>query len=110
MGVVYEPEYRVFVETPSKTHKSAPFDAVEAIKYAAEYLFGLYAIDCLDRGRFVETTCIMYPEKIYCKRYVIEINIPYTKITIKKEKNGDIDKDLFMQIISIIKEQYNERV
>ena len=102
--------YRVFIETPSRWHKSAQFDAVEAIKYVAEYLLNLHALNCLDCGTFVETTCALRPNEIFCKRYVITLNVPYTKITIKKETKGDIDREVFMSIITIIKEMYDERI
>ena len=102
--------YRVFIETPSRWHKSAQFDAVEAIKYVAEYLLNLHALNCLDCGTFIETTSALRPNETFCKRYVIILNVPYTKITIKKETKGDIDREVFMDLITTIKEMYNERI
>ena len=102
--------YRVFIETPSRWHKSAQFDTVEAIKYVAEYLFNLHALNCLDCGKFIETTSALSPNETFCKRYVITLNLPYTKITIKKETKGDIDREVFMDLITTIKEMYNERI
>lgn len=110
MGVRIDTEYRVFVETPYRQHKSAQLDVVEAIKYAAKYLYNLHAIDCLDCGKFVKTTSALRPNETFCKRYVITMNVPYTKITIKKETKGDINREIFMDIISIIKDMYNERI
>ena len=102
--------YRVFIETPSRWHKSAQFDAVEAIKYVAEYLLNLHALNCLDCGTFIKTTCALRPNETFCKRYVIILNVPYTKITIKKETKGDIDREVFMDLITTIKEMYDERI
>ena len=102
--------YRVFIETPSRWHKSAQFDTAEAIKYVAAYLLNLHALNCLDCGKFIETTSALSPNETFCKRYVITLNVPYTKITIKKETKGDIDREVFMDLITTIKEMYNERI
>ena len=102
--------YRVSPPTPYRRHKSAQFDTAEAIKYVAEYLLNLHALNCIDCGTFIETTSALSPNEIFCKRYVITLNVPYTKITIKKETKGDIDREVFMDLITTIKEMYNERI
>lgn len=101
--------YRVFIKTPKNKYKSAPYNVLEAIKYVADYLDNMNAVECLDRGYF-KKTIFMQDNREYTKRYVIEIAIPYTEITIKKEGKGDIDTNLFCKILQVIKETYNERI
>lgn len=103
-------EYRVYIKTPQHKYKSHKMDMLSAIKYVADYLDNIQAIDCLDKGHWVYTEFVLIENITFCKRYIIELNIPYTKITIKKENKGSIDTELFTTALKFIKEKYYERI
>lgn len=109
MGVI-ENKYRVIIETNSQKNMSHPLSMIGAIEYTLDYLSNIHAAECIDNGEWIITQCACIPNTLFCKRYVIIISIPYTKITIKKESRGSIPKDMFNRAIKIIKEDYYEGI
>ena len=47
--------------------------------------------------------------RVYSNNFSVLLN-DETKITIKKETKGDIDREVFIDLITTIKEMYNERI
>lgn len=103
-------EYRVKVYTPTFKYVSHPMTMLDALKYIAQNLKVLRALDCLDRGKIVPTTCIFRGDEVFYKTYVVEVAVPYTKFVLKKQSKGSFDKLELMTVIKYVKGLYNERI
>jgi hypothetical protein len=103
-------EYRVKVYTPTFKYVSHPMTMLEALKYIAQNLKVLRALDCLDRGIIEPTSCIFTGDTIYHKTYVIEVAVPYTKFVLKKQSKGSFDLLEFQITLKYVKGLYDERI
>jgi hypothetical protein len=103
-------EYRVKVYTPTFEYISHPMNMLEAVKYIGKNLAVLRALDCLDRGTIVPTTCVFRGDEVFYKTYVVEVAVPYTKFVLKKQSKGSFDKLELMTVIKYVKGLYNERI
>jgi hypothetical protein len=83
---------------------------IEAVKYIGQNLAVLRALDCLDKGTIVPTTCIFSGDEVFYKKYVVEVAVPYTKFVLKKQSKGSFDKLELMTVIKYVKGLYNERI
>lgn len=99
-------EYRVRVYTPQFKYVSHPMTMLDAVKYIAEYLNTIKAIDCLVCGNIIPTTCVFTGDKVYYKKYEIVVHIPYTKLVLKKQSKGSFDRSELLQTIKYVKEEY----
>lgn len=68
-------------------------------------LFTLNATDSFDKGSFVETKNPFKNETLI-KRYVIDINCPYTRYEVIKQTKGSLNPEIVMASIKLIKEKY----
>lgn len=99
-------DYRVKVYTPYMKYISHPMTMVDAIRYMAEKLDVLHALDCLAVGLIPDSTCVFTGDAIYHKTYVVIVNVPYTKLVLKKYSKGSFDIDELMTTIKYVKEEY----
>lgn len=99
-------EYRVKVYTPTFKYISHPMTMLDAIKYMAEVLNVIKAIDCLDKGVIPDSTCCFTGDMIYHKTYVVIAHVPYTKLVLKKQSKGSFDIDELLTTIKYVKEEY----
>ena len=103
-------EYRVKVYTPYMKYISHPMTLVDALKYIAQNLKVLRALDCLDKGTIVPTSCVFTGDTIYYKTYVVEVAVPYTKFMLKKQSKGSFDRLEFQITLKYVKGLYDERI
>lgn len=99
-------EYRVKVYTPTFKYVSHPMTMLEAVKYMAETLNVIKAIDCLDKGVIPESKCVFTGDNIYHKTYIVTSYVPYTKLVLKKQSKGSFDIQELLQTIKYVKEVY----
>lgn len=99
-------EYRVKVYTPQFRYVSHPMTMLDAIKYIVEALNVLKAIDCLDNGVIVPTTCVFTGNEVFYKTYVVEVHIPYTKLVLKKQSKGSFNIQELLETIKYVRKEY----
>lgn len=99
-------EYRVKVYTPQFKYLSHPMTMLDAIKYMAEVLNVIKAIDCLDTGVIPDSTCIFTGDVIYHKTYIVTVHVPYTKLVLKKQTKGSFDVKELLATIKYVKDEY----
>lgn len=80
-----------------------------AVRHLLEKLKAVNALNCAEYGEF-KTTVNPFTGEELCKRYVIEINAPFTIFEIKYKLTGSFDTQLVMNTIKLIKEKYFERI
>lgn len=103
-------EYKVQVYTPTFKYMSHPMTLIDAIKYMAEVLNAIKAIDCLDKGVIPDSTCRFRGDVIYHKTYVVIAHVPYTKLALKKQSKGSFNIDELLTTIKYVKGLYDERI
>ena len=110
MGMsVKKKEYRVLIKTATQTiDKTQPMTLGKAIDFMCNVVYQLSNSKELMSGKFIETTNPFTKEEVI-KRYVIELKAPYTQIEIFKLSKGSINKNVFNEILAIVKEKY-ERI
>jgi hypothetical protein len=99
-------EYRVKVYTPNFKYISHPMTMLDAIKYIVDKLNVFNAIDCLNKGVIVPTKCVFRGDETYYKTFVVESNLPYTKLVLKKQSKGSFNIDELLTTIKYVKEEY----
>ena len=99
-------EYRVKVYTPTFKYISHPMTMFDALMYMAEHLDSIRALDCLDHGNIIPTTCIFTGDTVYYKTYEIVVHVPFTKLTMKKTTKGSFDRSVLITTIGKVKEIY----
>ena len=92
-------DYRVNVYTPQFRYISHPMTMLDAVKYIAEMLNTLKAIDCLDNGIIVPTKCVFTGDTVYYKTYIVEVRLPYTKLVLKKQSKGSFNTQELLNTI-----------
>lgn len=103
-------EYRVKVYTPTFKYISHPMTLLDALKYIAQNLKVLRAMDCFDKGEIVPTSCVFTGDTVYHKTYVVNVAFPYTKFVLKKQSKGSFDILEFQITLKYVKGLYDERI
>lgn len=98
-------DYKLIIHTPFDKYKSAPQSLYGIAGTFLNILRQYGCINQFDNGEFVTTTNVFTREDVV-KRYCLEICVPYTKFEIKKISAGPIDQELFMRVLTTIKENY----
>ena len=99
-------EYRVKVYTPQFKYISHPMTMLDALRYMAETLNVIKAIDCLDKGVIPDSTCVFTGDVVYHKTYIVTVHVPYTKLVLKKQTKGSFDIKELLTTIKYVKEEY----
>lgn len=99
-------EYRVKVYTPNFKYISHPMTMLDAIKYIVDKLNVFNALDCLDQGIIVPTKCVFTGDEVFYKTFVVTMNLPYTKLVLKKQSKGSFNIDELLTTIKYVKEEY----
>lgn len=89
----------------TSTHKSLNV----AIFNLLHRLSLLNSLNSAEDGVF-KNTKNPFTGEMLTKRYVVEINAPFTIFEIKKQTKGSLNEELFMETLKNIKEEYFERV
>lgn len=79
---------------------------LDAIKYMAETLIVIKAIECLDKGVIPDSTCVFTGDTVYHKTYIITVHVPYTKLVLKKTTNGSFNTEELLKTIKYVKDLY----
>ena len=102
-------EYVVIYETPSGTNKTTHQTMFLAIHSMLYYLDSIKALGNAEKGHFI-TTQNPFNKELVTKRYVVDVVVPKTTVTIKKRSKGSINTEHFMGGLDYIKRKYYERV
>jgi len=76
----------------------------EMLKYVYNILKNINCDSLLTKGYFINTK-IWKSDKIYCKRYRIDIDVPSLSIVIKRIKKGDINRQELFYVMRKIQNE-----
>lgn len=98
-------EYRLLIHTTYRTYKTSRLDLYDVfIKFLSQLKVNR-ALDEYNKGIFIPTRN-NFTDEVLIKRYVVEINIPYTKFEIRKLSKGSLNPEDFLKSLEFIKEKY----
>lgn len=99
-------EYRVKVYTPNFKYISHPMTMLDAVKYIVDKLNVFDALDCLDKGIIVPTKCVFTGDEVFYKTFIVTMNIPYTKLVLKKQSKGSFNIQELLETIKYVRKEY----